>query len=106
MGPALWHSESAVGLRRVLALIRGLPVESSFIRDVLGDEAAWTIEAHLLANVVEVIDLARQGTVVGFAKANHKPKAVKIPRPGSKKKQRREATAGDMVAIFGAPGRN
>jgi len=106
LGSALWAPESAVGLRRVLTLVRGLPFESSFHQAVAGEAAWWTLEAQLIATLIELTDAARQGTVVGFAKQGSRPNPMKIPRPGPKKK-RREATVADMVAIFGAPsGRN
>jgi len=87
LGEACW-GDNHVGVRRLMALIRGLPPESTLSR-VTGD---WWTEGHeLTASLVELTHAVAQASQLsaqtGWAqvagkKQFPKPDPLKIPRPG------------------------
>lgn len=72
-----------MGVRRLWALVRGLPRDCALHRDIDPDAASWGPHEELLASLIEVTDYGNRL----FFSANTKkgtaaPPAVQINRPG------------------------
>lgn len=94
----LW-GERPVTLRRLRALIVGLPIDGSFFRAV-HPEAAWTQTHELLATLIEVTDRVHLRHLSALG-AKRLPKGIDVTRPFVKPKAKRKATSADMKRMFG-----
>lgn len=106
---ACW-GDHPVGMRRLRALIRGLPLDSALGRSVAPHRLEWSTTEELLATLIEVTDA---GNVMFFAAHSKpgtpRPRPIRVPRPGQPdgngaepaRRRRRPATADDMRRFFG-----
>jgi len=97
LGSALWGTE-AIGARRLLSLIDGLPPGSAMHRALDPAGSSWGQLEELVATLIEVTDMSNRlylrvhtnpGTDVG--------EPIHIPRPWDEKKP---ATEPEDVAAF------
>lgn len=67
--------------RHLGVLVRQLPSDSALGREVLGDDAAWDLQAQLLAHTADLIALGnwQRGNA---GRQRHSAKPTPIPRPG------------------------
>jgi hypothetical protein len=75
--------DGTLSWRRFWALVENLPADSATARAEIGPEAAWPVEAHLMAGVYDQLALAnwqRASIHRGNGRPPERPKA--IPRPG------------------------
>ncbi len=110
---ALW-GEDAIGVRRIIALVKGLPPRSAFARQAYSDGKDWGNTEELLSTLTELVDFSNRMTYARSAKKGEKVwDPIKIPRPYDelKEKQRKErrkvATGDELVKFFnrGSSGR-
>lgn len=95
-----------MGVRRVLALIIGLPPGSAIHRalDPKGVGVGWTTQEELMAVLIEVMDYGNRLFYSANSKKGAKqPKPLYVPRPNRSRK-RRKASSQDMKAIFAQKG--
>lgn len=91
-----------MGVRRILALIAGLPPGSAVHRsiDPHGAGKGWTTQEELLSTIAEVVDYGnRLFYAANTKKGSKQPKPLFIPRPTQPK--RRKANSDDLKRIFG-----
>jgi hypothetical protein len=68
-----------MGVRRLIAFIKGLPVDSASVRKHQGDMAGWSIDTELNAATVDVLQALLNVTLAAHG---GKPSEVKpVPRP-------------------------
>lgn len=84
-------------MRRLHALIVGLPPQSALAREVLGD--AWTNETALLALIAD-----RLGVVATAGKYGLRSVPDPIPRPAGATRPKVAADAATIQAFFGMGG--
>jgi len=86
-------------VRRLLALVRGLPQESGTVR-YLEPSAAWDTSEYLLALIAELLDMANRMYLKAHDASPGKP--LMIPRPGVvvEVPQKRMATFEETLAFF------
>lgn len=87
-------------------MIAGLPEESATIKAVV-PSAVWSLEAHLLASVIEQVDGLKKQMVALLAnpkKVNKKDlKPLRIQRPGMPSKyERKGMTVDQLQAMLGS----
>jgi hypothetical protein len=89
------------------SLAAALPRESAVMRAELGEAADWSRSDHLLAALIELVDVSSWRAVAPHVKKGWRPpKPVQVPRPGStQRRTKRNATSADLARIFGAAGR-
>jgi hypothetical protein len=102
---AACYGPNPIGLRRLISLVKGLPLEAR-TKNVDGDNP-WTMQIELAASTLEM--LHRQAVL--FLQANSKPGAslpppLVVPRPeasepDAKPRKRRQATAAEVAAMLG-----
>ena len=91
--------------RRLDVLLRHLPRESSFVQAVGGDAARWSDSEHLLAGVIDVLQVGNYLTTRAHFKGNP-PKPKPIRRPGESttsgppKRAKRPYTQAEMKAVL------
>lgn len=93
-------------MRRLLALVKGLPPEGALHRAVRGTAAGWTNTEELLAFLCELTDQTNRLLFGAFSKKGAKaPKPVSIPRPGQENQRRRrpKASAEELSAFLASP---
>lgn len=91
-----------MGLRRLRALIDGLPRDSAFIRKV-HPHPDWTQTHELMATLIEAVDFGNR-VLWSVNRDKHSPKApdpIKIPRPWRKDEKRRKATVTELRQFVG-----
>lgn len=100
----LW-GPSPSSLRRIIALIRHVPLEGAFGKKHEALEAqAWQQEHELLALVAELIDVGNRFFFMANAeKGTRPPPPLKLKRPWEKEPEKRAATSEELAAIFGRP---
>lgn len=74
-------------MRRLLALIRGLPPEAAVWEPERAERAGWGLTEELLANLIETVDRARidivRGTVeAAGGKLRSVPQPLRLEHPG------------------------
>ena len=100
----LWRG--GLTLRRVGVMVAGLPPESLTMSRVLpdlpdrdgGPERLWSVEAQLLATVVDAVQSATHAIVQSNAKHRVRPPRP-LPRPGGREKRRRRLTPQQRAEI-------
>lgn len=96
---ATW-GEEALGIRRLRALIRGLPPGSAVHR-ALDPHSDWTANEELLASLIEVVDLGNRWFFgANTKKGSQQPKPIKIPRPRDDEKEPRKPSTPDEIQSF------
>jgi hypothetical protein len=92
-----------VSPRRVLWLVEHLPEDSATVAalrggpDHAGEHRPWTSTLHLLATVVDAVQLNTWATVATHAK--HRPKPpTPLPRPTTPRRAGRVVTVADIAA--------
>ena len=81
------------GVRRVLALVTGLPLEAAVWRQ---ERPQWTTEHELLATVAEVID-GDLRAVYGALGGRVRGKPLRIEHPGRGGRERRRVSMGELM---------
>jgi hypothetical protein len=89
--------DPSVGVRRVRALIRGLPTDAAFVRSQLGPTAAWTNDSEMLASLVELTH-ANLRAKAGKKAGNIPP--LRIPRPYDRRAKRKPSTPAELQAFL------
>jgi hypothetical protein len=75
------YGQTQIGVRKLLALIKGLPPDGALARASLGEAAGWGYEQELLATTVDLLGYLTYLTKAAHFKGRHElPKPV--PRPG------------------------
>ena len=67
--------------RRLWSLIEQLPRESRFARVTIGEKARWGDTEHLLATVIDVLQISNWLYTSAHSK-NRVPQPQRLPRPG------------------------
>jgi hypothetical protein len=88
--------DPSLGVRRIRALLHGLPRDSALMRHEHGPTADWGNAEELLALVAELVHSsirvqAKPGSV----------KPLRIPRPYEQTRPNRQATPAEMAAFLG-----
>jgi len=101
----LW-GDRAPGVRRVLALVNGLPTTGAVFREVAFDGKSWSMTDELLATLIEITDFGNKLLFQTNVKAGTKgwdPIVISRPRaPAAAATEHREmATTEEMSAFFG-----
>lgn len=96
-------------MRRLAALVAGLPLDSALerSRDPHGAGVGWSTTEELLAVAIEVLDRADRHYVrANTKKGARQPKPLKVPRPRdhSAMRSRRPATVNELKQIVGMVG--
>ena len=93
---------NALGARRALVLIKGLPADSATALSYT-EGMAWTGDTELAALQAELMHtLIRITASAAGAKKQQLPKELRIPRPYDPPKQKRpKATMQDLAIAFG-----
>lgn len=85
------------GLPRVARLVKKLPPGAFPYSDT---RAAWSMESHLLASLIEQVEwLAWLTAAVNSKKKPKKPKP--FPRPGDKAKKQKKVSWADAAQVMG-----
>lgn len=93
-------------MRRVLALVRGLPPDGAVARQIADDplEVEWSIEVQLLAAIAELLDEANMLFFTAHAKEGTPfREPIRIRRPGAEQLEtttRRPATSDELRRFF------
>lgn len=90
-------------VRRVEALINGLPTDSAYSRDANPTTVGsnWGHVEELLATVAQLIDLGnRQFAMANSKRGSRMPEGIKIRRPWERT-IKRQATAAEVQALLG-----
>lgn len=72
-------------VRELIAYIREIPMESALGRSLLGEAADWTASTHLIADAVDLLNIAnwqRSGTKKRAPKPMKRPKPKEVPGAG------------------------
>lgn len=78
----LWGPDP-YGVRRIHALVTGLPPDGAMIRDMAYDGQEWSVTDELLAALLEEVDYGnRLYYSAHMKKGAQQPKPVEIKRPG------------------------
>lgn len=97
-----------------MALATGIPVNDLLdldeamlltLREVY--ENSWTRSEHLIATVVDAVQIAAYNALVGPHADPKKLRNVKAPKPIERphlRRKKRKATVAEMVELFGAGG--
>lgn len=92
-------------MRRLIALINGLPPGGALHRSIDPARVDWSQTDELLATLVEVVDIGnRDFAAVHSDKGSPPRKPIRVPRPGHEAEPapaRRQATPEEMRAFFG-----
>lgn len=104
LGDALWGPEP-LGVRRLTALVAGLPPAGSLGRDLDPFLAAgWDSATELTAMVAELVDHSnRMYLMANSKKGTRLPPPLFIPRPGQPRR-RRKPTKAELKASLGRLG--
>lgn len=87
-----------MGVRRLLNLVRHLPDDAATVRAATH---GWTVREELAAGQLEVTHALLTAFVTAHGgKPSGKP--FRVRRPYEKDKPRRQATADDLMTLFGA----
>lgn len=98
------YGTSRIGVRRLRALIAGLPIGSALHRSLDPTGWAWGTTEELLAVLVEVVDLGNRQYVAFEAGRNKVPKPIDIRRPWKVEEPKRFASHAEIEAFFGKKG--
>lgn len=77
-----------MGVRRLLALLDGIPPGSALHRAVDPDGWAWTTTEELMASLIEVADFGNRWYIaahIDSKKGGKVPDAIRVPRPGERR---------------------
>lgn len=105
---ALWGAPRT-GVRRLLALVKGLPSDSATSRSVNTGGEPWSMQDELLAALVEMVDQSNRMFFSAHAKEGTTVwDPVQIRRPGSRSENkpaedagpRKQASASEMRNVF------
>jgi hypothetical protein len=101
----LWGPEP-IGVRRVYALVSGLPLDGTAARSLLYGGRAWSNTDELLATLVEMLDFNNRMTFAANVKKGTRIwEPVEINRPSQPKSEepqkREQATPAQMFEAFG-----
>lgn len=101
----LW-GPSPCGVRRVLALVNGLPPDGATVRYSVYHGQQWSVTDELLAALIEEIDYGNRLYFSAHSKKNsQQPKPVKIRRPIDVIEidgPRPQSTTTEVWQVFGA----
>lgn len=68
-----------MGVRRLIAFIKGLPVDSASVRKHQGDMAGWSVDTELSAATFDVLHSLLRITIA--AHGGEPPEVHLVPRP-------------------------
>lgn len=87
-----------LGVRRLWALVNGLPRDAAVWRE----ETQWSWERELAAALIEVHDMwGRNLALLSGAKKKSLPKPIRVPRPGREHEARgRRMTVAEFAAKY------
>lgn len=75
-------------MRRIKALVGGLPRDSALLRHLDPEGSQWNNTTELLASLIEVVDFSNRLYIVAHAKKGAKaPEPIKVRRPGEKERE-------------------
>lgn len=95
------YGASPLGTRRLMALLRGLPQESNFQRE-LNPDTGWGYQEELLALLAELMDYGnRLFYAAAPFKSKKKMEPIKIPRPGGEKREKKKPSHEEIMRFFG-----
>ena len=100
----LWHpNPGGLSPRRVLWWVEHLPEDSATVAALRGgsdhaaEHRAWTSTAHLLASVVDAVQVNTWTTVAAHARRRPKP-PTPLPRPTTPRRAGRVVTVAEIAA--------
>lgn len=89
------------GMRRIRALVKGLPPGSAFHRSIDPEWWSWDGQHELLAVIAELLDGANRMYLMAHSKKGAaKPQPIKIPRPYSPKPKESGMSVSDAIRKF------
>lgn len=96
----LW-GKTAAGVRRILALVRGLPARSATARTISAAGRDWSSTEELLASLIEMTDLTNRLLHGAFTKKGTQSwKPIRVTRPTDLVRPKL-ATAAEVRRFFG-----
>lgn len=97
---ALW-GDNAIGVRRLVALVKGLSPRSAFMREVYSEGKDWGNTEELLSSIAELLDFGNRMQYQANSKKGSKVwKPLEIPRPYAITEPTRKVATGDELVNF------